>query len=78
MSELLTCKICGYTAKQLHQHLKAEHNMRVDTYDIEKNVVLEVDERHHFKDGKLRARDIIRQKQIEEYLKCTFIRLKYE
>ena len=49
----------------------------VDGYDKQKNVVLEVDESHHFdKDGSLRERDIRRQKEIESYLKCKFIRIK--
>lgn len=26
LSTTLTCKLCGYSAKQLHQHLKAEHD----------------------------------------------------
>lgn len=32
MTELLICKICGYKAKQLHQHIKAVHNMRSIEY----------------------------------------------
>jgi hypothetical protein len=47
----------------------------VDGYDKEQNVVIEYDERHHFKHGKLRQNDIKRQKEIEEYLKCKFIRI---
>jgi hypothetical protein len=49
----------------------------VDGYDKRKNVVLEVDEPHHFdQDGSLRERDIRRQKEIELHLKCKFIRIK--
>ena len=48
----------------------------VDAYDKEKNVVLEVDEKHHFVNGKLRECDVLRQKRIEKHLKCKFIRLK--
>jgi hypothetical protein len=49
----------------------------VDGYDKEKNVVLEIDEQHHFNtDGKLRERDIRRQTEIESHLKCKFIRIK--
>ena len=51
----------------------------VDGYDIEKNVVIEIDEKHHFDtNGELCERDIIRQSEIVEKLKCTFIRIKYE
>ena len=49
----------------------------VDGYDKEKNVVIEVDEPHHFKsDGTLQEKDLIRQKEIEDFLKCKFIRIK--
>ena len=50
----------------------------VDAYDKEKNVVLEIDEKYHFVDGRLRLEDIIRQRRIERHLNCKFIRLKYE
>lgn len=46
----------------------------LDAYDVEKNVVLEIDEPHHFKNGKLRKKDIIRQKEITNFLGCKFIR----
>jgi len=49
----------------------------VDAYDKEKNVVLEIDERYHYNpDGSLKEKDQIRQKQIEEHLKCKFIRIR--
>lgn len=49
----------------------------VDGYDKEKNVVIEIDEDHHFDIyGNLVKKDIIRQKEIESYLNCNFIRLK--
>jgi hypothetical protein len=49
----------------------------VDGYDKEKNVVIEIDERHHFdRHGNLSKRDVQRQKEIEEFLGCEFIRLK--
>jgi hypothetical protein len=51
----------------------------LDGYDKEKNVVIEIDEKHHFnKDGSLKNKDIIRQKEIEKLLGCNFIRIKYE
>ena len=50
----------------------------VDGYDKEKNVVIEIDESFHFDvNGNLLERDIRRQKEIEETLKCKFIRIKY-
>lgn len=55
----------------------AELGYWVDAYDKEKNVVLEVDERHHYNiDGSLREKDVIRQKEIEEFLSCKFIRIR--
>ena len=56
-------------------HIK-ELGYWVDGYDKENNVVYEFDEKHHFKNGKLKEKDIIRQKEIENYLKCKFIRIK--
>jgi hypothetical protein len=48
----------------------------VDGYDKEKNTILEVDEKQYFDfNGNLKEKDIRRQKEIEEYLKCKFIRL---
>lgn len=47
----------------------------VDGYDEKKNVVIEFDEPAHFVDGKLKEKDILRQKEIETLLKCQFIRL---
>lgn len=46
----------------------------VDGYDKDKNVVIEIDEKKHFKNGNLRKKDLIRQNEIEEFLKCKFIR----
>ena len=49
----------------------------LDAYDRDKNVVLEIDETHHFNsNGELKARDLIRQREIENYLGCKFIRIK--
>ncbi|KKK44494.1 hypothetical protein LCGC14_3167030 [marine sediment metagenome] len=47
----------------------------VDGYDVEQNVVIEVDESVHYRNGKLRKKDIERQKEITEHLGCTFIRI---
>ena len=72
----------GYTFQHAENggefHIK-ELGYFVDAYDVEKNVVLEIDERHHFDtDGNLRERDITRQSEIEKFLGCKFIRLSYE
>jgi len=49
----------------------------VDGYDKEKNVVIECDEIHHFtSDGNLNIKDMEREGEIKEFLKCKFIRIK--
>jgi len=48
----------------------------VDGYDKENNIVYEYDEVRHFNsDGTLKEKDILRQREIEKYLKCEFIRI---
>jgi hypothetical protein len=50
-----------------------------DAYDKENNIVLEIDERHHYdSNGNLKDKDARRQLEIEEFLKCKFIRIKYD
>lgn len=50
----------------------------VDAYDPIANVVLEIDERHHFNiNGELKEKDLKRQTEIENYLNCKFIRIKF-
>lgn len=49
----------------------------LDGYDKKNNIVIEVDEKHHFNiDGNLSMKDIKRQQEIEHFLKCKFIRIK--
>ena len=48
----------------------------LDGYDAKNNVAYEYDERGHFIGGVLRESDVKRQKEIEEKLKCKFIRIK--
>ena len=49
----------------------------IDGYDFINNVVIEYDERRHFDaNGELKERDQKRQREIEEFLGCTFIRIK--
>lgn len=59
-------------------HIK-ELGYWVDGYDKENNIVYEIDENHHFDiDGNLREKDMYRQQEIEDYLKCKFIRIKLQ
>lgn len=48
----------------------------LDGYDIVNNVAYEYDEKAHFINGKLKQKDINRQYEIQNYLKCKFIRIK--
>jgi len=51
----------------------------VDGYDEQKNIVIEIDEPHHFdSDGNLSEKDIIRQREITERLGCEFLRIKVD
>ena len=51
----------------------------LDAYDPVNNVALEIDEQQHFDtQGFLKVKDIERQKQIENLLGCTFIRIKHD
>jgi hypothetical protein len=52
-------------------HIK-ELGYWVDGYDKEKNVVIEYDENYH---NRQKLKDVVRQNEIINYLKCTFIRL---
>jgi predicted DNA binding CopG/RHH family protein len=59
-------------------HIK-ELGYWVDGYDKNKNVVIEIDENAHFdENGELSEKDVKRQQEIEKFLKCKFIRLKYD
>lgn len=49
----------------------------VDAYDPINNVVMEIDERHHFKNNQLKENDIKRMYEIINELNCKFIRVKY-
>ncbi len=56
-------------------HIK-ELGYWVDGYDKMKNVIIEIDEPHH-KTERCIKKDNYRQKEIEEYMKCKFIRLPF-
>jgi len=45
----------------------------IDGYDMKNNVVYEYDEKEHFIKGILKEKDVDRQKEIENFLGCTFI-----
>lgn len=48
----------------------------VDGYDERNNVVYEWDEKRHYINGELREKDKNRQRKIEEFLGCKFIRIR--
>ncbi len=50
----------------------------LDGYDPIRNIAIEIDEKRHFVNGSLLPKDVERQRQIEELLGCTFIRIKYD
>jgi hypothetical protein len=56
-------------------HIK-ELGYWVDGYDRENNTVYEWDEKLHYTNGELREKDRMRQKEIEDFLNCKFIRIK--
>ena len=57
-------------------HIK-ELGYWVDGYSPSKNIVFEYDEKGHFdQNGLLKKRDQIRQREIENYLNCIFIRIR--
>ena len=71
----------GYNFK--HAENGGEYHVKelgywLDAYDIDKNIVLEIDEKHHFdRNGNLKEKDLIRQREIENLLNCKFIRILY-
>lgn len=59
------------------EHFIPELGYWLDYYEPIRNIVIEWDEPHHYNiDGTLKEKDTIRQKQIEECLKCKFFRVK--
>ncbi|MBC8428104.1 MAG: hypothetical protein H8D94_01385 [Candidatus Pelagibacter sp.] len=77
------CKIIDEYGKKhgynfQHAENGGEHHIKelgywVDGYDKDKNVVIEYDENYH---NNIQKKDIQRQKEIEKYLGCEFIRIK--
>lgn len=80
------CQIFDDISKQKNIHI--QHAMNggeyyisklgywLDGYDIINNIAYEYDEKAHFINGQLKPKDLIRQNEIEKYLKCEFIRIK--
>jgi very-short-patch-repair endonuclease len=72
-------KILNETETILNYKILRQYSVKgfsVDGYIPELNLVIEIDEKHHYINGKLRDKDINRQKVIEKELKCIFLRIK--
>lgn len=48
----------------------------LDSYDKNKNIVVEYDEPHHFSNDKLKKKDVDRMNRIIQHLKCEFYRYR--
>lgn len=80
------CKVFNYIMERDSIHIQHALNggeflveglgYWLDGYDKKNNVAYEYDEKWHFVGGRLKESDIKRQKEIEEKLKCKFIRIK--
>lgn len=74
----------NYNFRHAENHECGEYHIKelgywVDGFDEHANVVIEFDEKDHFNlDGQLKKKDIIRQNEIIKFLKCKFIRIKYD
>lgn len=75
-------KLHGYNFKHAEnggEYYIKELGYWLDGYDPINNIAIEIDEKHHFNsNGSLKTRDIIRENEIINLLKCKFIRIKYE
>ena len=73
-------KILDNLAKKIGYNILRQYSVigyLVDGYIPELNLVIEVDEKYHFSsNGKIIEKDLVRQKNIENYLKCEFLRIK--
>lgn len=64
-----------YATKNREYHIK-ELGYFLDYYEPTKNIVVEWDERRHYNvDGTLKEKDRVRQKQIEDFLRCKVLRI---
>lgn len=50
----------------------------VDGYDKKRKTAIEVDEPYHYVNGFLKSKDKRRQKEIQDFLGCVFIRIKVD
>jgi len=84
---LKACKYFNILIEQTGTHIQHAENggeyhiselgYWVDGYDKKNNIVYEYDEKYHFDiNGELKTKDKRRQKEIEEFLGCKFIRIK--
>lgn len=81
------CEILDNISKNTKTHIRHAMNhidgefrvngtpYHVDGYDEKNNIVYEIYERHHYRKGELRKRDIEREKTIKFLLKCEIIRI---
>ena len=58
------------------EYQKQINSYRLDGYISELNIAIEYDEQHHFT-GPNKEKDYERQREIEDILKCTFVRCDY-
>ena len=66
------------TDSRIESSVEKWKKKRVDGYDEKNNIVYEIDEQQHFDiSGNLKEKDKNRQNEIEKYLNCTFIRIKF-
>lgn len=77
----------GKYEKEILDNIEKKHNIIIarqfcvdnyylDGYCVEENIAFEVDEKHHFRNGKLKKKDILRENYIKNKLGCTFVRIK--
>lgn len=63
-----------YATKNKGEYYIPELGYFVDYYEPTLNIVVEYDEPHHFINGKLKEKDIIRMNEIKNHLHCQFLR----
>ena len=47
----------------------------LDYYEPNLNLAIEWDEKHHYKNGKLREKDLVKQNIVQKELNCSFLRI---
>jgi hypothetical protein len=66
----------GVHGRNIGEYILKPFNYYLDYYEPNLNIVMEWDEPAHFLNGKLREKDIIRQNNIINKLKCSFYRIR--